>query len=109
SKYLTPVTLELGGKSPAIIDKDANLSLSAKRIVWGKYTNAGQTCVAPDYVYVHHKIKDKLLKEIKKQITSLYSKKPLENNDFVRIINEKHFNRLSSFLSNGNVAIGGNT
>ncbi|GGA67707.1 aldehyde dehydrogenase [Ornithinibacillus halotolerans] len=109
SKHLTPVTLELGGKSPAIIDKDANLSLSAKRIVWGKYTNAGQTCVAPDYVYVHHKIKDKLLKEIKKQITSLYSKKPLENNDFVRIINEKHFNRLSGYLSNGKVAIGGNT
>ncbi|WP_157037636.1 aldehyde dehydrogenase [Ornithinibacillus californiensis] len=107
SEHLTPVTLELGGKSPAIINKDANLSITAKRIIWGKYTNAGQTCVAPDYLYVHHKIKDKLLKEMKKQIKSIFSTNALDNEDFVRIINENHFNRLVAYLSNGTVAYGG--
>ncbi|WP_010093155.1 aldehyde dehydrogenase [Ornithinibacillus scapharcae] len=109
SKHLTPVTLELGGKSPAIIDKDANLSLAAKRIIWGKYTNSGQTCVAPDYLYVHQKVKDKLLKEMIKQIKSLYSKNPLNNRDMVRIIHKGHFDRLTSFLSNGKIVYGGNT
>jgi aldehyde dehydrogenase (NAD+) len=107
SEHLTPVTLELGGKSPAIINKDANISITAKRIIWGKYTNAGQTCVAPDYLYVHHKIKDKLLKEMKKQIKSIYSTNALDNEDFVRIINENHFNRLIAYLSNGTIAYGG--
>lgn len=107
SKHLTPVTLELGGKSPAIIDKDSNLSIAAKRIIWGKYTNSGQTCVAPDYLYIHQKIKDKLLKEMIKQIKSLYSKDPLNNKNIVRIININHFNRLTSFLSNGKIVYGG--
>src|SRR5699024_11825288 len=86
SKHLTPVTLELGGKSPAIIDKDAQIKLAAKRIVWGKFTNAGQTCVAPDYLYVHHKVYEKFMRRIKKEITSLYGKKPLKNKNYVRII-----------------------
>src|SRR5699024_11148748 len=107
SENLTPVTLELGGKSPAIVNKDANIDLAAKRIVWGKFTNAGQTCVAPDYLYVHDKIKPKLLKAMKKHIRSLYGKKPLENKDYVRIINEKHFNRLQTYLSNGELIYGG--
>ncbi|CDQ39728.1 MULTISPECIES: aldehyde dehydrogenase [Virgibacillus] len=107
SKHLTPVTLELGGKSPAIVDKDANINLAAKRIVWGKYTNAGQTCVAPDYLYVHEKVKFKLLKAMKKYIRSFYGKNPLINKDYIRIINEKHFDRLSNFLSNGSALHGG--
>ncbi|UJL44781.1 aldehyde dehydrogenase [Virgibacillus sp. NKC19-16] len=109
STHLTPVTLELGGKSPAIVDKDANINLAAKRIVWGKFTNAGQTCVAPDYVYVHEKVKFKLLKAMKKQIKSFYGKEPLKNDDYIRIINEKHFNRLVQFLSEGTPLHGGDT
>lgn len=109
SEYLTPVTLELGGKSPVIVDRDANISITAKRIVWGKFLNAGQTCVAPDYIYVHSKMKDKLIKEMKKQIKKLYNKDALTNKDYVRIVNEKHFHRLSAYLSNGIIAYGGNT
>jgi len=109
SKHLTPVTLELGGKSPAIVNKDADLKLAAKRIVWGKFTNAGQTCVAPDYVYVHEKLKKKLIMEMKKQIKRFYGKTPLENEDYVRIINQAHFNRLESLLSEGKILHGGQT
>ncbi|WP_100010726.1 aldehyde dehydrogenase [Lentibacillus sediminis] len=107
SRHLTPVTLELGGKSPALVDSDANINLAAKRIVWGKFTNAGQTCVAPDYVYVHEKVKFKFLKAMKKHIQSFYGKEPLKNRDYVRIINEKHFSRLEEFLDNGTVLHGG--
>ncbi|MBM7598047.1 aldehyde dehydrogenase (NAD+) [Virgibacillus halotolerans] len=109
STHLTPVTLELGGKSPAIVDKDANINLAAKRIVWGKFTNAGQTCVAPDYLYVHEKAKFKLLKAMKRQIKAFYGKDPLANEDYVRIINQKHFNRLEQFLSTGTILHGGQT
>ncbi|MFD1850560.1 aldehyde dehydrogenase [Oceanobacillus bengalensis] len=108
SEYLTPVTLELGGKSPAIVDMDANINLAAKRIVWGKFTNAGQTCVAPDYVYVHEKVKFKLLKAMKKYIRTFYGRNPLKNDNFTRIINEKHFDRLTSFLIKGSILHGGN-
>src|SRR5690625_1770060 len=107
SKHLTPVTLELGGKSPAIVDEDCNISLTAKRIVWGKFTNAGQTCVAPDYVYVHENIYNKLLKAIQKHIFSLYGKRPLKNKDYVKIINEKHFERLTNLLHQGHIIHGG--
>lgn len=107
SVHLTPVTLELGGKSPAIVDKDANIKLSAKRIVWGKYTNAGQTCVAPDYVYVHEKVYKVFLKQVKKEIIKLYGKNPLENENYVRIINKKHFNRIRGLLKEGSVSYGG--
>lgn len=109
SEHLTPVTLELGGKSPAIIDTDANITLAAKRIVWGKFTNAGQTCVAPDYLYVHEKVKFKLLKAIKKQIKSFYGKDPLKNKDYTRIVNERHFDRLMKYLEDGDILHGGNS
>ncbi|WP_217586647.1 aldehyde dehydrogenase [Lentibacillus saliphilus] len=107
SEQLTPVTLELGGKSPAIVDKDANLTLSAKRIAWGKYTNAGQTCVAPDYVYVHADIEKRFIKKLKKQIIALYGKQPLENDDYVKIINKTHLHRLEAFLYKGTIVHGG--
>ncbi|MEN1970166.1 aldehyde dehydrogenase [Lentibacillus sp. N15] len=109
SDNLTPVTLELGGKSPVIVNQDADINLAAKRIVWGKFTNAGQTCVAPDYLYVHENIKPKLLKAIQKHIKSFYGKKPLRNNDYVHIVNKRHFTRLQAFLSNGKVVHGGNS
>lgn len=107
SKKLIPVTLELGGKSPAIINKDANIKLAAKRIAWGKFTNAGQTCVAPDFVYVHEKIKHKFMRAIIKQIKALYGKNPLKNKDYVRIINDKHFKHVERFLNDGTVIYGG--
>ncbi|HLS24096.1 MAG TPA: aldehyde dehydrogenase [Pseudogracilibacillus sp.] len=107
SKHLTPVTLELGGKSPTIVDEDCNISLSAKRIVWGKYTNAGQTCVAPDYVYVHEKIYMKFLRALKRQIHRLYGKRPLNNKDYGRIINKKHFDRLTKLLEDAKIYHGG--
>lgn len=107
SKHLTPVTLELGGKSPAIVDEDCKLALTAKRIVWGKLINAGQTCVAPDYVYVHEAIKAKFIAQVKKQIKKLYSKKPLKNDKYVRIINEDHFNRLTELIDEDKVVYGG--
>ncbi|MUK87198.1 aldehyde dehydrogenase family protein [Ornithinibacillus sp. L9] len=109
SKHLTPVTLELGGKSPVIVDKDANIDLAAKRIVWGKYTNAGQTCVAPDYIYVHEKVKGRLLKAMKKHIKAFYGKQPIQNNDYVRIVSSNHFKRLEAFLTNGTIVVGGDT
>lgn len=108
SEHLTPVTLELGGKSPAIVDQDANINFAAKRIVWGKYTNAGQTCVAPDFLYVHEEVKQRLIKAMKKHITSLYGKNPIKNKDYGRIVNRDHFNRLKDLLSNGDIVHGGN-
>jgi len=107
SKNLTPVTLELGGKSPCIIDETANIELAARRIVWGKFINAGQTCVAPDYIYAHHSIKGALLLEMKKYINKFYGKHPCTNDDFPKIINEKHFNRLLGLLEGEHSVIGG--
>ncbi|MFG6118546.1 MULTISPECIES: aldehyde dehydrogenase [Thalassobacillus] len=107
SKHLTPVTLELGGKSPAIVHKDAKLDLAAKRIVWGKFTNAGQTCIAPDFLYVHQDVKDKLLAKINKHIETMYGKDPLKNPDFTSIVSSGHFDRLTGFLDNGQVFTGG--
>src|SRR5699024_4581775 len=99
SENLTPLTLELGGKSPAIVTADTNIKLAAKRIAWGKFTNAGQTCVAPDYIYVEEEIKNKLLKEIIKNIKKLYKNNPLDNEKYVKIINSNHFNRLISLIN----------
>ena len=107
SEHLTPITLELGGKSPVIVDEDANINLAAKRIVWAKFTNAGQTCVAPDYLYVHEAVKFKLLKAMVKHIKSLYGKSPLYNEDYTRIISQKHFDRLVAFLEKGTIIHGG--
>ena len=91
SSHLTPVTLELGGKSPCLVEKSANIPLAAKRIVFGKYLNCGQTCVAPDYIYCDQEIKDQLIREIKRQIRLQFGTEPLQNNNYGKIINEKHF------------------
>ena len=107
AKNLTPITLELGGKSPCIVHEDANIKLAAKRIAWGKFTNAGQTCIAPDYLYLHKKIKDQFLQQFKEATIELYGEKPLNNVHFTRIVSDKHFKRLCSFLDNGELFMGG--
>ncbi|MFT4412323.1 aldehyde dehydrogenase [Fredinandcohnia humi] len=107
SKNLTPVTLELGGKSPCIVHKDANLKYAAKRIAWGKFTNAGQTCIAPDYLYVHSESKDEFLKYLKESINELYGNALASNSDFTKIVSDRHFSRLTSFLDNGKAFYGG--
>ena len=107
SKHLTPVTLELGGKSPVIVEKDSNIPLAAKRIVFGKYLNCGQTCVAPDYVLVDESIKDKLVECIKKEITRQYGESPLKNPDYGKIINKKHYDRILSLINKDKVVFGG--
>jgi aldehyde dehydrogenase (NAD+) len=107
SVYLTPVTLELGGKSPCIVEKDAKLKLAARRIVFGKFLNCGQTCVAPDYILCHRDVKDQLVTEIKKQIRRQFGKSPLDNKNYGKIINEKHFNRLTSLIDPDKVICGG--
>lgn len=108
-EHLTPVTLELGGKSPCIIHKDANIKIAAKRVVFGKYLNCGQTCVAPDYVLCHKDVKDQFIAEVKKQITKQYSENPLANPDYGKIINEKHFNRICELIDQSKVVAGGNS
>jgi aldehyde dehydrogenase (NAD+) len=107
SKNLTPVTLELGGKSPCIVDKDVNIDITARRIVWGKTINSGQTCVAPDYIYVHKDVKDDLLSAMKKYIIKFYGEQPCKNPDFPRIVNGKHFKRLIGLIDNEKVYTGG--
>lgn len=107
SENLTPCTLELGGKSPCIVDETANLKLAARRIVFGKYLNCGQTCVAPDYLYCQESIKDELLKYIKEEIEKQYGASPLKNNDYGKIITQKHYNRVSSLIDDNKVIYGG--
>ena len=109
AEHLTPITLELGGKSPCIVDKTANLKLAAKRIVFGKYLNCGQTCVAPDYVYCHRSVKDQLLKEVQDQIRKQYGSHPLDNPDYGKIINEKHFDRILGLIEETKVIHGGSS
>lgn len=109
SKHLTPITLELGGKSPCIVDKEGNIDIFAKRIVWGKFLNAGQTCVAPDYVYVHKDIKDKLIEKIVKYIEYFYGKNIKDNDEYPRIINKKQFNRLISLIDENKLIYGGDS
>lgn len=107
AEYLTPVTLELGGKSPCIIDSSAKVALAAKRITWGKYLNCGQTCVAPDYVLCHEAVKDKFISELKKQIKLQFGENPLENKNYGKIINAKHFERVCGLIDAAKVAAGG--
>ena len=107
AEHLTPVTLELGGKSPCIVEKSANLKLAARRIVFGKYLNCGQTCVAPDYIYCDASVKDALLKEICRQIRKQFGKDPLHNKNYGKIINEKHFQRICSLIDPAKVVVGG--
>lgn len=109
AKHLTPVTLELGGKSPCIVDSEINIEYTARRITWGKFINAGQTCIAPDYILVNKKIKQDLLDSIKKCIREFYGNEPAASPDYARIINQKHFLRLVEFLKNGEIIIGGET
>jgi acyl-CoA reductase-like NAD-dependent aldehyde dehydrogenase len=108
SKNLTPVTLELGGKCPCIVDRDVNIEYTAKRIVWGKFFNAGQTCVAPDYLLVDKIIEKELLDGIKKYVLEFYGDEPSRSPDYARIINKKQFNRLSGLLKEGEIIVGGN-
>jgi aldehyde dehydrogenase (NAD+) len=108
SKHLTPVTLELGGKSPCIVDETANIDLAARRIVWGKFLNAGQTCVAPDYVVVHNKVKDVLIRKMKEYIVRYYGENGCANEHYPKIINSKHYMRLLALLENQHILIGGN-
>ncbi len=107
AEHLTPVTLELGGKSPCIVDKTANIKLAAKRIVFGKYLNCGQTCVAPDYVYCDRAVKDKLIAAIMQQIKKQYSSSPLSNKNYGKIINEKHFDRILGLIDSSKTVYGG--
>lgn len=105
--HLTPVTLELGGKSPCIVEESANIKLAARRIVFGKYLNCGQTCVAPDYIYCDRKIKNQLLAEIKRQIKRQFRSEPLTNKTYGKIINEKHFDRITKLIDSSKVVFGG--
>lgn len=109
AENLTPAVLELGGKSPCIVDSTADIALSAKRIVFGKFLNCGQTCVAPDYILCDSSVKDSLLLEIEKQITLQFGKNPLDNKDYGKIINRKHFDRLCGLIDKSKVAVGGIT
>ncbi len=107
AEKLVPVSLELGGKSPCIVDKDADLSIAAKRIAWGKFTNAGQTCVAPDYVLVHASVKAKLIGLIQKNIEQFYGKDPQLSPEYGRIINKNRLQKLESYFAEGNIICGG--
>lgn len=109
AEHLTPAVLELGGKSPCIVDKSANIALAAKRIVFGKFLNCGQTCVAPDYILCESSIKDKFINEVTSQIKIQYGDNPLKNKDYGRIINQKHFERLCGLIDKNKVIIGGET
>lgn len=107
AEHLTPVCLELGGKSPCIVDQTANLKIAARRIAFGKFLNAGQTCVAPDYILVHRSVKDALVENLKREINGFYGAAPLKNGDYPKIINQKHFNRLVELIKSGSVLLGG--
>ena len=107
AEHLTPVVLELGGKSPCIIDDTAKIRLAAKRIVFGKYLNCGQTCVAPDYILCHSSVKDAFVKEVCKQMKKQYGENPLNNPDYGKIINQKHFERVLRLINERKVVLGG--
>lgn len=109
AEHLTPAVLELGGKSPCIVDASADLTLAAKRIVFGKFLNCGQTCVAPDYILCHESIRDALVKALKAQITAQFGEKPLDNPDYGKIINIKHYSRLLGLILPEKVVFGGET
>lgn len=107
AEHFTPVTLEMGGKSPCIVDETANIPLAAKRIVFGKFLNAGQTCVAPDYILCDKKIKDKLIDELERQIVLQYTVDPIKNDAYPKMINKKQFDAMSKFITDENLIFGG--
>lgn len=108
AKHLTPVTLELGGKSPCIIDRNVQLEYAAKRIIWGKFINAGQTCIAPDYLLVDRAIAAEFMPLLAQKITQFFGEEPEQSPDFGRIIHQRHFDRLVSFIQDGKAIAGGN-
>lgn len=107
AEHLTPAVLELGGKSPCIVDRTANIPLAAKRIVFGKLLNCGQTCVAPDYILCDETVKDQLVEELKKQVVAQYGENPLENSHYGKMINQKHYERVLGLIANEKVVLGG--
>ncbi|HOO78059.1 MAG TPA: aldehyde dehydrogenase family protein [bacterium] len=107
AEHLTPVTLELGGKNPCIVDREVDCSVAARRIAWGKFFNAGQTCVAPDYLLVPAELKDPMIENLKKAIVEFYGPDPRHSPDYARIINERHLSRLLSLLEEGDIVVGG--
>ena len=109
AEFLTPITLELGGKSPCIIDQTANLKLTAKRLVWGKFLNGGQTCIAPDYILIHQKVKTAFITFFKQEVYNAYGTNPETSEDLPRIINHKNWHRLKAMLDNEDILVGGQT
>ncbi len=109
AKHLTPVTLELGGKNPTIVDETASIGLAAKRIVWGKFLNAGQTCIATDYILVHKNVKDKLIKALKRHITKSYGENIEDSPDFSRTVSQRHFEGLKAMLEGEEILFGGDS
>ncbi len=107
ARHLTPVTLELGGKSPCIVADDADIALAARRIAWGKFFNCGQTCIAPDYLLVSEKIKEPLFRALQAEIRRFYGEDPKKSPDFARIVSDHHFRRVSALLKSGTIVVGG--
>ncbi|XP_062504333.1 aldehyde dehydrogenase family 3 member A2-like [Corticium candelabrum] len=109
AKHITPVTLELGGKGPCIVDSDCDITVVARRILFGKFLNAGQTCIAPDYVLCDHETQDKLVEAMRAPLVEFYGKNPKESQHFGRIVNKRHFERVKKLLDSNKVVIGGET
>lgn len=109
ARHLTPCTLELGGKSPCIVDNTVDLTIAARRIAWGKFYNAGQSCIAPDYAFVHADCEEQFLEALREEIITMYGNNPLHSPDYGRIINERHFMRINRYLSDGVLYHGGET
>ena len=109
AKHLTPVVLELGGKSPCIIDRTANIDIAAKRIAWGKTLNSGQTCIAPDYILIHSDVKDAFVQAFQRHLKALHGSDPQQSQHYVRMVSDKAFQRVSSYLSQGRILCGGHT
>lgn len=107
AKHLTPVVLELGGKSPCIVDKDADVKIAAQRIAWGKTLNAGQTCIAPDYLLIHHSLQEQFIEEFKQAVERLHGKDPRSSEHYVRLVNDHAWERVVSYLKDGRVVAGG--
>ena len=107
AKHLTPVTLELGGKSPVYVDSSANLEVAARRVAWGKFLNAGQTCIAPDYVLVAKDLEDRFVEHVRRAIFDFYGPDPIDSPDYARIVNDNHYERLVGLLDSGTTAVGG--
>jgi aldehyde dehydrogenase (NAD+) len=107
AKHLTPVTLELGGKSPTIVDETADLEVAGRRVAWGKFLNAGQTCIAPDYVLAMKSVADRFVEHVRRAIFDFYGPDPQVSPDYARVVDDRHFQRLANLLSSGTITIGG--